>query len=182
MRAQQQESILHGSDEDYHHMCRFYSGMFYDVPSLQKYRWYWRIEPEIDFTCLITYDPFVEMEKRNKIYGYTIALQEIGKTAPSLFRLVEQYKEQHKVGTDIWKAILNASWLTWPFRKLLANFSHHTRDGDSWNFCHYWSNFEIADLEFFRSKRYRDFFQYLDRSGGFYFERVCHSFSRKCCY
>ena len=35
-----------------------------------------------------------------------------------------------------------------------------------------WSNFEIADMDFFRSPEYQAFFEYLDRKGGFYFERV----------
>jgi mannosyltransferase len=184
MRQQEDNLIIHGGQESYHHMCRFYSGMFYDLPSLQKYRWYWRVEPNVDFTCSITYDPFIEMEKRGKRYGYTIALWEIGKTVPSLFGLVSRYKEKHRLGTDMWKAMLDAAWLPWPFRRFLQFLPHHTTDGDFWNFCQYWSNFEIADLNFFRSEQYRDFFHYLDQSGGFYFERVCLScpfFICHCC-
>jgi mannosyltransferase len=172
MQKQKDNSILHGGEQSYHHMCRFYSGMFYDVPSIQQYRWYWRVEPDAEFTCSITYDPFIEMEKRGKKYGYTIALWEIGKTAPSLFRLVSQYKEQHHLGTSMWKAMVDAAWLPWPFRRLLQYLPHHTTGGDFWNFCQYWSNFEIADMSFFRGRDYRDFFHYLDQSGGFYFERV----------
>ena len=37
--------------------------------------------------------------------------------------------------------------------------------------CHFWSNFEIADLDFFRSDAYRELFALLDRDGGFYYER-----------
>lgn len=33
------------------------------------------------------------------------------------------------------------------------------------------SNFEIADLSFFRSKAYLDFFEMLDKTGGFFYER-----------
>jgi len=33
-----------------------------------------------------------------------------------------------------------------------------------------WSNFEIADMDFWRSEAYAAFFNYLDRSGGFYYE------------
>ena len=40
-----------------------------------------------------------------------------------------------------------------------------------------WSNFEIADMDFFRSPEYQAFFDYLDRKGGFYFERVSFVFS-----
>jgi alpha 1,2-mannosyltransferase len=37
--------------------------------------------------------------------------------------------------------------------------------------CHYWSNFEIADLRWFRSPEYIAYFDYLDKVGGFYYER-----------
>lgn len=33
-----------------------------------------------------------------------------------------------------------------------------------------WSNFEIADLDFWRGEAYTAFFEYLDQSGGFYYE------------
>lgn len=33
-----------------------------------------------------------------------------------------------------------------------------------------WSNFEIADLDFWRSDAYLKFFEFLDQSGGFYYE------------
>jgi hypothetical protein len=33
-----------------------------------------------------------------------------------------------------------------------------------------WSNFEIADLDFWRSPAYQDYFAHLDKSGGFYYE------------
>jgi mannosyltransferase len=176
MRKQEGSQVLHGGEASYHHMCRLYSGMFYDVPAIQKYRWFWRVEPDAEFTCSITYDPFIKMEEQGKKYGYTMALWEVGSTVPSLFRLVEQYRREHQLGSELWNAMLDPAWLPWPFRQFLSYFPHHTADGDFWNFCHYWSNFEIADLDFFRSKQYRDFFEYLDSSGGFYFERVCHSF------
>jgi alpha 1,2-mannosyltransferase len=33
------------------------------------------------------------------------------------------------------------------------------------------SNFEIGDLRWFRSKEYNDYFDYLDKAGGFFYER-----------
>ena len=33
-----------------------------------------------------------------------------------------------------------------------------------------WSNFEIANMEFWRGEAYTKFFDYLDRTGGFYYE------------
>lgn len=34
-----------------------------------------------------------------------------------------------------------------------------------------WSNFEIADMDFWRSEAYMKYFEYLDSKGGFYYER-----------
>ena len=33
-----------------------------------------------------------------------------------------------------------------------------------------YNNFEIADMEFYRSEAYEAFFDHLDRTGGFYYE------------
>ena len=35
-----------------------------------------------------------------------------------------------------------------------------------------WSNFEIADLDFWRGEAYQRFFDFLDQKGGFYYEVV----------
>ncbi len=165
--------ILYAGLETYHHMCRFYSGKFYTLKALQQYKWYWRIEPDIDFHCSITYDPFVEMARHKKMYGYTMVLWEEKATCPGLFRQMSDYKELRKIAdTQLWKATVTASWVPWPFRSLMRWFGHRDRHGDVWSLCHYWSNFEIADLDFFRGKEYQDLFEYLEKTGGFYYERV----------
>ena len=33
-----------------------------------------------------------------------------------------------------------------------------------------WSNFEIADMDFWRSEAYSKFFEFLEKKGGFYYE------------
>jgi len=35
-----------------------------------------------------------------------------------------------------------------------------------------WSNFEIADMEFWRSEAYQKFFDHLESKGGFYYEVI----------
>jgi mannosyltransferase len=47
-------AVMYGGLESYHHMCRFYSGFFFNHPLLLKYEWYWRVEPEITYFCDIT--------------------------------------------------------------------------------------------------------------------------------
>jgi alpha 1,2-mannosyltransferase len=57
-------------------------------------------------------------------------------------------------------------------------FKMFTTDGSStpshntdYNGVHFWSNFEIGSLAFFRGPEYTKYFDYLDRAGGFFYER-----------
>ncbi|CAJ0886337.1 6389_t:CDS:2, partial [Entrophospora sp. SA101] len=43
-------------------------------------------------------------------------------------------------------------------------------NGETYNLCHFWSNFEIVDLKLFRSEAYTKFFEFLDEKGGFFYE------------
>ncbi|KAJ7699463.1 nucleotide-diphospho-sugar transferase, partial [Mycena olivaceomarginata] len=43
--------------------------------------------------------------------------------------------------------------------------------GQDFNMCHFWSNFDIADLDFWRGEVYTKFFEFLDKTGGFYYAR-----------
>lgn len=71
MRDMERRKMPYAGSESYHHMCRFESGyvdgrvadkagmlsscrFFFDHPALQSYDWYWRIEPDVTFTCAIT--------------------------------------------------------------------------------------------------------------------------------
>lgn len=148
---------------------------FYQLDVLKRYKWYWRLEPDVDFTCAITYDPFVQMARHKKVYGFTIALWEVGKSCPSLFRSMADWKEMMGIPTNgLWKAMVSPSWVPYPFRRFMSWLPYRDVRGDEWNLCHYWSNFEIADMDVFRTRAYQDLFEYLDKKGGFYFERVSH--------
>jgi mannosyltransferase len=145
---------------------------FFNHPALKPYKYYWRVEPSIRFTCRIPYDPFLAMSQHKKVYGYNIALWEKGETAPSLFRKLSEYKAQLLYPTTgLWTAMMAPSYMLWPFRRLMSVIRNRDENGDLWNMCHFWSNFEIADMDFFRSEGYTRLFDYLDREGGFYYER-----------
>ncbi|OLL23298.1 O-glycoside alpha-1,2-mannosyltransferase 4 [Neolecta irregularis DAH-3] len=163
-------SILYGGMESYHKMCRFYSGFFYKHELLAKYEWYWRLEPDVSFYCDITYDPFVYMAKHNKVYGFNIAVKESSETVPSLFRYVTYYKRKHNIQSKgLWEMFITEE----------SKHGSHNDDfeameameGESYNLCHFWSNFEIARLDFFRSPEYEALFNTIEDSGGFWNER-----------
>jgi alpha 1,2-mannosyltransferase len=52
--------------------------------------------------------------------------------------------------------------------KPLTHLSLFRTTNNTYNMCHYWSNFEIADLDFYRPAGYIAYFDYLDRRGGFF--------------
>jgi mannosyltransferase len=161
-----------GGLESYHHLCRFYSGKFYDVPALKRYKWYWRVEPHVQFSCTVTYDAFRLIRERGKKYGYMVALWEVDNTVPGLFRAVSGFKTMKRIATStLWKGFVRPTWMPWGLRWLKAGQPWHDASGDSWNLCHFWSNFKIGDFDFFRSKEHREFFEYLDKKGGSYEER-----------
>ncbi|KAJ7723709.1 glycolipid 2-alpha-mannosyltransferase-domain-containing protein [Mycena olivaceomarginata] len=57
-------------------MCRFNSGFFFRHPLLDKYRYCWRVEPDVRFFCTPPYDPFLFMQDEGKKYGFPISLPE----------------------------------------------------------------------------------------------------------
>lgn len=57
-------------------MCRFQSGFFFRHPLLDKYKYYWRVEPSTRLLCDVRYDPFRRMAARDAKYGFTISIYE----------------------------------------------------------------------------------------------------------
>ncbi|KAA8916377.1 hypothetical protein TRICI_001486 [Trichomonascus ciferrii] len=229
-------AIMYGNMESYHKMCRFYSGKFFNHPLLLKYDWYWRVEPDVKYFCDITYDPFVYMQKHNKVYGFTIVIKELVETVPNLFRQTTKFKrERNMTSTGLWELFIKHpgddelekaetnnrdsgsvrrkkaaekkrkeeeqkqreqelkehlpdeafldkdSYRRNKYKKLSYEWDEWDAEdgyvhpeamyGEVYNMCHFWSNFEIARMDFFRSKEYSDFFDSLERSGGFWTER-----------
>jgi alpha 1,2-mannosyltransferase len=122
---------------------------------MEEYEFYWRVEPSVEFSCDIDYDPFLYMKENNKKYGWTISLIEFEATIPTLWETTKAFMKE------------NPEMIP---KNNLMNFVSND-NGKNYNLCHFWSNFEIADLKFLRSPEYTAFFEYLDRSGGFFYER-----------
>lgn len=149
------KDIIYGDSLPYRHMCRFNSGFFYKHPLLKDYDYYWRVDHDVKFSCDITYDVF-EFFRVNKLkYGFVMTMHEYLDTCPTLWDTTMQFFKENPdhLADD----------------NLLGFVSND--DGETFNACHFWSNFEIGDLNFFRSKLYEDYFNYLDHAGGFFYER-----------
>ncbi|KAJ1941742.1 hypothetical protein FBU59_003411, partial [Linderina macrospora] len=130
--------VVYGGSESYRHMCRFESGFFYRHPLLAEFDYYWRVEPNIYYHCDINYDPFLYMKEHKIKYGFTIAPFELMNTVPTLWDSVKKFMTTHK---DL---IPEHNSLWWVSRD----------NGTTYNGCQFWSNFEIADLSFYRGEAY----------------------------
>ncbi|KAL0095802.1 glycosyltransferase family 15 protein [Phycomyces blakesleeanus] len=152
-------NIIYGGSESYRHMCRFQSGFFFRHPLLAKYDYYWRVEPNVKFYCDVDYDPFQVMRERDLKYGWTLSIKEYAETIPTLWSTVKSFMAEHPehiVPKGSPESLMD--WIT-------------DDGGETYNLCHFWSNFEIGSIKWLNSKAYMDYFEALDKSGGFFYER-----------
>ncbi|KAF0408814.1 glycosyltransferase family 15 protein [Gigaspora margarita] len=126
-------------------MCRFYSGFFYQQELLKKYDYYWRVESDVDFYCDIDFDPFVYIKENDIKYGFTLVLYEEMITIPTLWDTVKNFIRTfpHSIEND-------------------SIIEFITDDNGA--------NFEIADLNLWRGEAYTKFFNFLDKTGRFFYE------------
>ncbi|KAL2418291.1 Alpha-1,2 mannosyltransferase KTR1 [Exophiala dermatitidis] len=147
--------IIYGDSVSYRHMCRFESGFFFRHPLIQQFEYYWRVEPSVELFCDIHYDPFRYMKDNKKKYSFVLSLYEYVETIPTLWDSVKKFMKNHPehIAEDNSLAFLSDD------------------GGETYNKCHFWSNFEIGNLDWLRSQAYIDFFESLDKDGGFFYER-----------
>ncbi|EEB05997.1 alpha-1,2-mannosyltransferase [Schizosaccharomyces japonicus yFS275] len=158
LRVMTENQVIYGGSLSYRLMCRFNSGFFFRVPKLLQYDYYWRVEPGIKFHCDLDYDPFTFMREHDKMYGFVIAIREFPNTIPTLWHHTHEFFRKNPE--------LLARDNSLPF---IEDYGMGL-DG-MYNLCHFWSNFEIANLNFFRSDAYMKYFNYLDSQKGFFYER-----------
>jgi mannosyltransferase len=156
------EGVRYGGIASYYKMCRWNSGFFYKHQALTNYKWYWRVEPNVHFFCDIDYDVFAYMQDNNKTYGFTISVfdspQSVWTLWPATMKFVAEHPEYMHSNNSL-------AWLT--------DGEGRPEDwmANGYSTCHFWSNFEIGDMDFWRSRTYEDYFNHLDRAGGFFYER-----------
>ncbi|KAI9202756.1 glycolipid 2-alpha-mannosyltransferase-domain-containing protein [Polychytrium aggregatum] len=158
-RKQGERPGLKADLENYHHMCRYFSGFFATHPALREFKYYWRIEPDVSYYCTLDYDPFELMRKWNKTYGFTFVGVEDPWTVPTLWNSTLEY--------------LHSRSRSFPphLRAFDQRTGNEPESESDYNYFYFFNNFEIADLDFFRSDEYLDYFKFLDDRGGFFFER-----------
>ncbi|KAL6717828.1 hypothetical protein ACLMJK_003913 [Lecanora helva] len=140
----------------YRHMCRWNSGFFYKHPRLKDFDWYWRVEPDVHFFCDIDYDIFRFMRDNKMKYGFNMNILDDARSFPSLWSRTRAFINAHP---EFIHPDADLDWLL---------DAHNSGD---YNNCQFFSNFEVGDLNFFRGEANEKYFNWLDRGGGFYYER-----------
>lgn len=112
IEGQGDRGIMYGNVSPYHKMCRFYSGFFFKHELVAKRDWYWRVEPDVEFYCDLTYDPFIAMERNGKKYGFNVIMGEIFYSIPELFREVKAYIKKNSIQVkNSWNLFtFNSQW------------------------------------------------------------------------
>ena len=119
---------------------------------LLNYDWYFRVEPNVEYMCDFQYDPFEFLRINNKIYGFIIAITEYENTIPNLWPTVESFMKN----TELLHPNNAIEFLT-SKEISLNHYMDLIPSATDYNLCHFWSNFEIGNLNFFRNESYETF-------------------------
>lgn len=127
----------------YHHMCRFHAKSVYEQPILGRLQYVWRLDDHSFITRQISYDIFREMRDRRIQYGFKNVVRDGQRCVIGLWPAVNNYMRQRSIIPKF----------KWPRYRIFYN------------------NFEISDLDVWRSPQYRDYIDFIDRLGGIYYHR-----------
>lgn len=103
------------------------------------------------------------MEDNDKTYGFVVNIYDAPQSIRSLWPATEEFIAEHP---DYLHPNNAMGWLKDSSRK------EHYKIANGYSTCHFWSNFEIGDMDFWRDHKYEEYFEHLDKSGGFFYERV----------
>ncbi|KAK3815286.1 MAG: nucleotide-diphospho-sugar transferase [Benniella sp.] len=149
------KNVIYGSSESYRHMCRYQSGLLVQHQVMLPFDYYWRLEPDVKYSCDMDFDPFLYMQDNNKKYAFTISLYEYPETIQGLWDTTKDFMAKYPQLLDKNSAI-----------DLISDDG-----GKTYNGCHFWSNFEIVDTQWMGGQAFQRYFRHLDQAGGFFYER-----------
>ncbi|KAG7862127.1 hypothetical protein KL939_001148 [Ogataea angusta] len=129
---------------------RFQTYGFQFLPIMRNYRYYCNVEVGSQLACDVEDDFFRHMHSNQLVYGFASAPVESRTLTKSLVPAFEQF----------------LGLLPYNETEVLP-FVYE----NEYTQCNFDSNFEVVDLEFFRSRDYERLFHYLDNTNGFFLER-----------
>lgn len=89
-------------------------------------------------------------------YGFNMNILDDARSFPSLWSRTRSFINAHP---ELIHPEADLDWLLDP------------HNGGDYNNCQFFSNFEVGDLNYFRGEANERYFHWLDRGGGFFYER-----------
>ena len=136
----------------YRHMCRYHSGLLYKDDRFKNYDYYLRLDSDSYIYSEINWNIFEYMENNNFSYAY----------------MKDEDREVPRVAEDLWEE--TKSFIDSNKNLVLHSFYERLVD-NKWDYTLYYTNFEIAKFDFFRSNSYMSYFEHLDKTNKFFYNR-----------
>lgn len=111
---------------------------------------------QVHYFCDIDYDVFRFMRDNNLKYGFNMNILDDARSFPSLWPRTRAFAAAHP---SLIHPSADLAWLLDP------------NSNNEYNNCQFFSNFEIGSLNFWRGAANEAYFNWLDKAGGFYYER-----------
>jgi mannosyltransferase len=151
----------------YRSMCRYYSGFFWRHPALAPYDWLWRLDTDIEFHCDVPYDPIQRLIESKALYGFIQVNDDADWVQPSLASNVSHFMFENR---DLIPHDANHGFV-WNDAASVERALTGTAGNEDWTRKCMYNNFEISHKSIWEGKLYSKFFEYLDKAGGFFYER-----------
>lgn len=126
----------------YRHMCRFFSGEIYHRPEILKYDYYMRLDTDSVIASPIPYDIFQHFKDNTFYYGFPKIDKDHPKVVEGLWEATREFAKSKNINKEL---------------------GHYLGM--------YYTNFEIGYIPWFLNSGYMDYYNYLDKSGGFFTKR-----------
>ncbi len=164
----------HYESIDIRRKSRYLSGFFHNHELLLNYEYYLRVEPKANIVCDLNYDIFKFMNYYDKKFGFITSIQDDPTTLSSLWSTVKSFLMETNADNENENEndspnFENNDPLSSKYISSNNMLSFISNDhGDTYNLCNFWPSFEVADFSFFRGEIYQNYFNYLDKSQGFF--------------
>ena len=127
----------------YRHMCRFHAKLLYEQPIIARLQYLWRLDDDSFITSPVGYGVFKLMRDRRIQYGFRVVRIDSQICVLGLWEAVDVYAKERAITPKF----------QWPRYQMFYN------------------NFELSDLDVWRSRDYREYIEFIDRMGGIYYHR-----------
>lgn len=131
----------------YRHMCRFFSGEIFKLEHLKQYKYVWRLDTDSFILGPIEYNVFDRMAKEKAKYGYINIQFDHPKMTIGLWEKSSKFFIENDI-----KSLVD-----------INDEIHKNRV--------FYTNFEIFDMDWFRSETYQKYYNYIDSTGGIFINR-----------